>query len=96
MTASRFALAALVMTAAAVVQLRPASAQTLQEALALAYSNNPALQAARAQLRAVDENVPQALAGWRPTVQLGGSVGAVDAETQSRRGTPARTNRDPT
>jgi outer membrane protein len=96
MTASRFALAALVMTAAAVVELRPASAQTLQEALALAYSNNPALQAARAQLRAVDENVPQALAGWRPTVQLGGSVGTVDAETQVRRGTPNSTNRDPT
>lgn len=96
MTASRFALAALVMTTAAVVQLRPASAQTLQEALALAYSNNPALQAARAQLRSVDENVPQALAGWRPTVQLGGSIGAVEAETQNRRGTPNRTSRDPT
>ena len=96
MTASRFALAALVMTAAAVVQLRPASAQTLQEALALAYSNNPALQAARAQLRAVDENVPQALAGWRPTVQLGGSLGTVEAETQTRRGRPNTTSRDPT
>jgi len=96
MTASRFALAALVMTAAAVVQIRPASAQTLQDALALAYSNNPTLQAARAQLRSVDENVPQALAGWRPTVQLGGSVGTVDSETQTRRGTPNSTNRDPT
>ena len=53
---------------------------TLQEALAAAYSNNPTLLAARAALRAVDEGVPQALAGWRPTVtfqgQFGGGVGA--------------------
>jgi len=42
-----------------------AETRTLTEALASAYSNNPALQAARAQLRSVDENVPQALAGWR-------------------------------
>ncbi|SHL99731.1 TolC family outer membrane protein [Roseibium suaedae] len=45
-----------------------AQAETIKEALALAYSNNPTLNAARAQLRGVDENVPQALAGWRPTV----------------------------
>jgi outer membrane protein len=43
-------------------------AETIKEALALAYSNNPSLNAARAALRGVDENVPQALAGWRPTV----------------------------
>lgn len=49
--------------------------RTLQEALAAAYANNPQLQASRAQLRATDENVPQALAGWRPTVVLAGSGG---------------------
>jgi outer membrane protein len=48
---------------------------TLQEALAAAYSNNPTLQASRAQLRSVDEGVPAALAGWRPTVTLSGSFG---------------------
>ena len=52
-----------------------AQPRTLQEALAAAYSNNPTLLAARAQLRAVDEGVPQALAGWRPTVTLSGAVG---------------------
>jgi outer membrane protein len=77
MTPSRFAFAALLMASAAVVEIRPAAAQTLQEALALAYANNPTLQAARAQLRAVDENVPQALAGWRPTVQVTGAAGQV-------------------
>lgn len=45
-----------------------AQAETIKEALALAYSNNPTLNAARAELRGVDENVPQALSGWRPTV----------------------------
>ncbi|GAN69023.1 TolC family outer membrane protein [Acetobacter orleanensis] len=41
---------------------------TLQEALASAYLTNPTLQQARATLRATDEQVPTALAGWRPTV----------------------------
>jgi TolC family type I secretion outer membrane protein len=53
----------------------PASAQTLEEALATAYVGNPTLQSARAQLRATDEQVPQALSNWRPTVQADGSIG---------------------
>lgn len=51
-----------------------ASAVTLYEALALAYQGNPTLGAQRAFVRAVDENVPQALAGWRPTISVNGSV----------------------
>src|SRR5262250_457684 len=54
---------------------RGASAETLNEALAAAYANNPTLQAARAQLRQVDEQVPQALANWRPTVDITGTIG---------------------
>ena len=46
----------------------PAAAQSLSDALAGAYQTNPVLQAARAQLRATDEQVPEALSGWRPTV----------------------------
>ncbi|GAJ28839.1 TolC family outer membrane protein [Acidomonas methanolica] len=42
---------------------------TLREALAAAYLTNPTLQQERATLRATDENVPAALAGWRPTIQ---------------------------
>jgi outer membrane protein len=52
-----------------------AETRTLIEALAAAYSNNPSLLAARAQLRSVDENVPAALAGWRPQVSLTGNAG---------------------
>jgi outer membrane protein len=53
----------------------PGLPHTLAEALAATYANQPALQAERAKLRATDEGVPTALAGWRPTVVLGGTVG---------------------
>ncbi|HVZ00069.1 MAG TPA: TolC family outer membrane protein [Dongiaceae bacterium] len=46
----------------------PALADDLNQALAQTYLGNPTLDAARAQLRATDEGVPQALSGWRPTV----------------------------
>jgi outer membrane protein len=95
MIASRFAFAALLMASAAVVGLRPAAAQTLPEALALAYANNPTLQAARAQLRAVDENVPQALAGWRPTVQVAGSAGQATSYGSAQGRSIPRSNREP-
>src|SRR3954453_3587898 len=52
-----------------------ATAQTLTESLAYAYRNNPQLLAQRAALRATDENVPQALSGWRPTVTVTGQSG---------------------
>lgn len=42
---------------------------TLQDALAAAYLTNPTLKEERARLRATDERVPTALAGWRPTIQ---------------------------
>jgi outer membrane protein len=47
-----------------------ASAETLADAITLAYQTNPTLQAQRAQLRATDENVVQARAGFRPTADL--------------------------
>ena len=53
-----------------------ARAETLQDALGEAYQTNPQLLSERAHLRAVDENVPQALANWRPTVQFTGSAGS--------------------
>jgi outer membrane protein len=55
----------------------PASpqAQTLTQALADTYNTNPQLLAQRALLRATDEQVPQALANWRPTVNFTGQVG---------------------
>jgi outer membrane protein len=46
----------------------PASAETLQQALAAAYKFNPRLDAERARLRATDEEVARAKSGYRPTV----------------------------
>ena len=46
----------------------PACADTLQDALAEAYENNPTLLAARAQLRATDEGVPIERAASLPNV----------------------------
>jgi len=50
-------------------------AQTLTQALSDAYNTNPQILAQRALLRATDEQVPQALANWRPTVNFSGQVG---------------------
>jgi outer membrane protein len=61
---------------AAVLVVFPSTvfAQTLDQAIAKAYVNNPALNAQRAALRATDEGVPQAKSGYRPTI-----FGAADA-----------------
>lgn len=50
------------------------AAQTLQEALAHAYNNSPTLLGRRAELRATDEGVSQAMAGWRPTVTYNADI----------------------
>lgn len=51
----------------------PASAGSIFEALSETYNTNPTLQAERAYLRSVDENVAIAKSGYRPTVALTGS-----------------------
>lgn len=72
------------------------SAQTLEEALALAYMNNPVLRASRAHLRGVDEGVPEAKSGWRPTVMstltLGGTyVDSISATSNTSSSSIPRT-----
>ena len=47
-----------------------ARSDTLEWALVQAYQNNPSLNAQRASLRATDENVPQALSGYRPKLSV--------------------------
>ena len=79
--APRLGLAALLAAASLPAASLPAAAagpRTLQDALAMAYSPHPTLMAERANLRAVDENVPAALAGWRPTVTLSASAGVAN------------------
>jgi outer membrane protein len=52
-----------------------ARAESLPEALTKAYQSNPQLNAERARQRATDENVPQALAGYRPQIIASLSAG---------------------
>ena len=65
-------------------------ADTLTDALARAYVGNPTLAAGRAGLRATDENVPRALAGFRPTIGVSASVGMSQVTS---RGLPGGTER---
>jgi outer membrane protein len=53
----------------------PVLADTIEAALVRAYQNNPQLNAQRASVRSTDENVPQALSGYRPRVALTASAG---------------------
>src|SRR5580704_4104804 len=71
------------LTSAALSLLAPdkACADTLEWALVQAYQNNPQLNAQRANLRATDESVPQALSGYRPQVLLTATVGAQNQST---------------
>lgn len=71
-TASRLAIAGMLGALAG----SPALAQTMDAALARAYSANPTLNAQRATVRATNENVPQALSGYRPRVTASADIGA--------------------
>src|SRR5690348_13221955 len=53
----------------------PAHAETLETSLVQAYQNNPTLNAQRAAVRVTDENVPQALSGYRPKITATASAG---------------------
>lgn len=48
----------------------PAAAETVAQALASAYANNPEINSARAQTRADDENVPIARAARLPEIEI--------------------------
>ncbi|MDB5617480.1 TolC family outer membrane protein [Tardiphaga sp.] len=53
----------------------PVLAETIEASLVRAYQNNPQLNAQRASVRVTDENVPQALSGYRPRVAVTASAG---------------------
>jgi outer membrane protein len=53
----------------------PALGDTIEAALVRSYQNNPQLNAQRALVRSTDENVPQALSGYRPKVAVTVSAG---------------------
>ena len=66
-----------------------AHAETISSALARAYANSPDLNAQRANTRAIDENVPKATSGYRPTASYSQSAG-YEATTTTLPGAPIR------
>src|ERR1700753_2068913 len=69
--ACRFRFAGLRLACAAFGLLATAdvvAAETLPDALVRTYQTNPQLNAERARQRGTDENVPQAMAGYRPQI----------------------------
>jgi outer membrane protein len=71
------------------VGMTPVLADTIEAALVRAYQDNPQLNAQRASVRVTDENVPQALSGYRPkvTVTASGGYQYTDALSTSAFGT---------
>jgi outer membrane protein len=65
----------------------PVRGETLENALAEAYRNNPSLNSQRAAVRATDEDVPQALSGYRPRVTLS-AIGGEQSISTTTRGMP--------
>lgn len=57
----------------------PVQAETLRDALALAYETNPTIRAERARLKAVRETKAQAWAGALPQLSASGSYSRVDS-----------------
>jgi len=70
-------MAAAIFLGVAVLVVAPpqAGAETIEQALARAYENNPQLNAQRAIVRQSDEGVAQALSGYRPTLTANASAG---------------------
>ena len=75
-------IAATMSFAAAVTPLGGAFAQSLEQALARAYGSNPTLNSQRASVRAIDEQVPQALSGYRPVITATGDLGVQRTHTR--------------
>jgi len=71
--------AALTVIAPHVVQ-----AESLESALIQAYQSNPSLNSQRASVRAIDEGVPQALAGYRPRITATASAGEQYTDTRTK------------
>jgi outer membrane protein len=70
----RIALTAAASSLALCALIKPACAETLADAIALAYQSNPTLQAQRAEQRALDETYVAARSGFRPNASVSASA----------------------
>jgi outer membrane protein len=65
-----------------------AHGDTLESALVQAYLNNPSLNSQRASVRVTDENVPQALSGYRPKITVTATGGQQSVSSRSQNPNP--------
>lgn len=72
----------------------PASAETIFEALSETYKSNPTLQAQRAYLRSIDENVAIARSGYRPSIALTAGYSQANGSTENPGGDPLAADAD--
>src|SRR5579883_117337 len=79
----RLAARSAVLAAVAVFAAAPAVAETLAGALAKAYLNNPDINQQRAAVRASDENIPKANAGFLPTINGQASYGVSNTHIEA-------------
>ncbi len=77
-------LGALMLSVSTLAWVWDAEAESLPQALSSAYRYNPRIDAERARLRATDEQVPQALSGYRPRVNGTADVSIQDSRTRFR------------
>lgn len=49
----------------------------------MAYASNPTIAAARSELRAINEQIPQELSNWRPRVTLNSDVGRQEVDNKT-------------
>ena len=75
----------------ALADAAPVLADTIEAALVRSYQNNPQLNAQRASVRFTDENVPQALSGYRPKVAITASAGEQYTDFNTTQGGAANT-----
>lgn len=62
------------------------SSRPLLDALRAAYINNPTLRAARAEMKATAEALPQAQSGWMPQSDMSGTVTSAEIDPGSTSG----------
>ena len=75
--------------------ISPSAAENLQDALVKTYQTNPQLNSERARQRGTDENVPQALSGYRPQLVASLSAGLQAVRNVLPDNTIASTNLKP-
>jgi outer membrane protein len=90
-----YTVSALALCAAISGTATPVRAETLQDVLAATYRYNPRLDAARAALRATDEEVARANSGYRPNISASADSGSVWTTSKLAAGTSASSETHP-